>query len=621
MKNILADAAGPAKIRPCSTLHRWQMGVACSIPRRVSYAAALLLLTFSVAVCAADGLGRGDRYSGNTWASRSPVLAQHGIAATEQPLASQIAVDILKKGGSAVDAAIAANAALGLMEPVLNGIGGDCFVIVWDPKTGKLYGYNGSGPSAKSRDLARMKEEVKAAYAKAGMPQKDHIPSVGSLPITVPGTVDTWFALHEKFGKLSMAEDLAPAIAYARNGFPVTQLVAKYWKGNFAAFEKRAKLIEELSNARATYLIDGHTPAEGEVFRNPDLANTLSLIAKGGRDEFYKGSIARTIDAYFKRVGGDLRYADFADYHGEWVTPQSVNYRGYDVYELPPNGQGFATLEMLQILKKFDIKKMGLGSADAVTAMLEAKRLAYEDLAKYYADPRFVDIPMKGLISEAYADKRRQLIHLDHANPDIGPGDPRLFQGDTTYFTTADKDGMMVSIIQSNYRGMGSGLVADGLGFMFQDRGELFSLKPGAANVYAAGKRPFHTIIPGFVMKDGKPFMSFGVMGGDMQPQGHVQILSNIIDFGMNVQDAGDAARWRHFGNAEPTGEPSQGIGTVQLESGFDPAVKAELKKRGYNVVPGRGAFGGYEAIMWDAKQRVYWGATEMRKDGEVVGY
>jgi gamma-glutamyltranspeptidase/glutathione hydrolase len=602
---------------PRRTLHA---RVRSSIPLSWRCAASLVALTCSIATAYAD-IGRGDRYSGHVWASRSPVVAQHGMAATEQPLASQIAVDILKKGGSAVDAAIAANAALGLMEPVLNGIGGDCFVIVWDPKTGKLYGYNGSGPSAKGRDLAKMQSEVKAAYARAGLPAKSHIPSIGSLPVTVPGTVDAWFALHDKFGKLSMADDLAPAIAYAKNGFPVTQLVSKYWKGNFAFFEKRSKLIEELDNARATYLINGHTPAEGEVFRNPNLARTLSTIAQGGRDAFYKGPIAHTIDTYFKRIGGDLRYADFADYHGEWVTPQSVNYRGYDVYELPPNGQGFAVLEMLQILKKFDIRKMGLGSADTITAMLEAKRLAYEDLAKYYADPRFVHAPMKGLISEGYADQRRKEIHLDHANPSIGPGDPKLFQGDTTYFTTADKDGMMVSIIQSNYSGMGSGLVADGLGFMFQDRGELYSLKPGAANVYAAGKRPFHTIIPGFVMKDGKPYMSFGLMGGDMQPQGHVQVLSNMFDFGMNVQDAGDAARWRHYGNAEPTGEASQGIGKVEMESGFDPAVKAELKKRGYDVVPGTGAFGGYEAIMFDASQHVYWGATEMRKDGEVVGY
>lgn len=570
------------------------------------------------------GISRGDRYAGAPWASRSPVLGQHGMAATEQPIASLVAVEILKKGGSAVDAAIAANAVLGLMQPVLNGIGGDCFAIVWDPKTGKLYGYNGSGPAAKGRDLAKMQAEVKAAYAKAGMPYQAHIPRVGSLPVTVPGTVDAWFALHAKFGKLPMAEDLAPAIAYARNGFPVTELVAKYWQGNFKSFENYRGFIEEFDNAKKTYLIDGHAPVQGEVFRNPDLAHTLTLLAEGGRDAFYKGAIAHTMDAYFTRIGGDLRYPDFANYHGEWVTPQSVDYRGYDVYELPPNGQGFAVLEMLNVLKGFDLAKMGVGSADALTAMIEAKRLAYEDLAKYYADPRFADVPMRGLLSEKYADQRRKLIHLDHANPDIGPGDPRLFEGDTTYFATADKDGMMVSIIQSNYRGMGSGLVADGLGFMFQDRGELFSLDPKDANVYAPGKRPFHTIIPGFVMKDGKPWMAFGVMGGDMQPQAHVQVLANMIDFGMNIQEAGDAARWRHVGNAEPTGEPAQGIGTVELESGFDPGIPAALEKRGYKVdlvKPGDGAFGGYEVIRWDPVQRVYWGATEMRKDGEVIGY
>jgi gamma-glutamyltranspeptidase/glutathione hydrolase len=568
--------------------------------------------------------GRGDRYAGPPWASRSPVLAQHGMAATEQPLASLAAVEILKKGGSAVDAAIAANAVLGLTQPVLNGIGGDCFAIVWDPKTRKLYGYNGSGPSAKGRDLAKMRAEVKAAYARAGLPAKDTIPMLGSLPVTVPGTVDTWFALHAKFGKLPMAVDLAPAIRYAREGFPVTEIVASYWRGNFAAFEREHGLIEELDNARKTYLIDGHTPRQGEVFRNPDLARTLGEIAADGRDAFYKGRIAHTIDSYFRRIGGDLRYADFADFHGEWVTPASVDYRGYQVYELPPNGQGFATLEMLNLLKGFDLKKMGAGSADTLTAELEAKRLAYEDLAKYYADPRFYDVPMQGLLSEKYADARRKLIRLDRANPSIGPGDPRLYQGDTTDFETADGDGMMVSMIQSNYAGMGSGLVADGLGFMFQDRGALYSLHDGDANVYAPGKRPFHTIIPAFVTHAGQPWMAFGVMGGDMQPQGQVQVLVNMIDFGMNVQAAGDAARWRHFGNAEPTGEASQGIGTVQLESGFDPALGAELEKRGYKVKwvkPGHGAFGGYEAIQYDAQQHVYWGATEMRKDGEVIGY
>ena len=582
---------------------------------------ALIVMAAGITSITAYGqLGRGDRYSGAAWATRSPVLAQHGMAATEQPLASEIAIDVLKKGGSAVDAAIAANAAIGLMQPVLNGIGGDLFAIVWDPKSRKLYGYNGSGRAAKGRGLAKMREEVAAAWRKAGKPYQAHIPPVGSLAITVPGTVDAWFALHEKFGKLPMAEDLAPAIGYATHGFPVTQLISVYWKANMAAFEKQRAQIEEFDNARATYLIDGHTPAEGEIFRNPDLAHTLTLIAKGGRDVFYKGEIAHTIDAYFRRIGGDLRYEDFATHHGEWVTPLTVNYRGYDVYELPPNGQGAAVLQMLQILKGYDLKKMGAGSADTLTAMLESKRLAYEDLAKWYADSAFVKIPMKGLLSDAYADERRKLIDLGHANPNIGPGDPQLKDGDTIYLTTADKDGMMVSLIQSNYRGMGSGLVADHLGFMFQDRGELFSLDSSAANVYAPGKRPFHTIIPAFVMKDGKPFMSFGLMGGDMQPQGHVQVLTDIIDFGMNVQEAGDAARWHHTGTTEVTGEPSSGIGTVEMESGFSPEVKAELARRGYTIVPGTGNFGGYQAIM-RASNGVYWGASEMRKDGEVIGY
>jgi len=587
--------------------------------------AAIVMLMGLTAHSAFGQMSRGDRYAGAEWATRSPVLAQHGMAATEQPLATQIAIDILKKGGSAVDAAIAANAAIGLMQPVLNGMGGDLFAIVYDPKTHKLYGYNSSGRSPMGRDLTKLKAEIETAYKKAGMPTKAHIPPVGSLPVTVPGTVDGWFALHGKFGKLPIKDDLAPAIHYATIGFPVTQLVSAYWKGNMEAFEKYKDLIEESDNARHTYLIadgsGGHTPAEGEIFKNPDLAHTLTLIAGGGRDAFYKGAIAHTIDAYFKRIGGDLRYADFAAHHGEWVAPLSVNYRGYDVYELPPNGQGAAALQMLQILKAYDLKKMGAGSADTLTAMIEAKRLAFEDLAKWYADPKFVKVPMKGLLSDAYADERRKLIELAHANPDIGPGDPRLHDGDTIYLTTADKDGMMVSLIQSNYRGMGSGLVADGLGFMFQDRGELYSLDPEAANAYAPGKRPFHTIIPAFVMKDGQPFLSFGLMGGDMQPQGHVQVLTDIIDFGMNVQEAGDAARWRHYGGAEPTGEPSTGIGTVEMESGFDPAVKAELEKRGYKIVGGTGNFGGYQAIMWDAKNHVYWGASEMRKDGEAAGY
>ncbi len=570
-------------------------------------------------------IGRGDRYSGETWATRSPVIAQHGMAATEQPLASAAAIEILKKGGSAVDAAIAANAVIGVMQPVLNGIGGDLFAIVWDPATHQLYGYNGSGPAPRSRSLEKMRAEnwMLLLHRKAGLRPTNHIPSVGSLPVTVPGAVDGWFALHDKFGKLPMTEVLAPAIDYAGNGFPVTELIAKYWKANMAAFEKRSNLIEELDNARHTYLLadsrGGHTPEQGKFSRTSILRWQHDPREwRAGR--FYKGDIAR-IDAYFKRIGGDLNYSDFADFHGEWVAPQSVNYHGYDIYELPPNGQGFAVLEILQILKNFDLKKMGIGSADALTTLIEAKRLAYEDLAKFYADPKFAHMPMKGLISEAYGAERAREISPSRVNPNIGPGNPQLFNGDTIYLTTADKDGMMVSLIQSNYRGMGSGLVADHLGFMFQDRGELFSLDANAANVYAPGKRPFHTIIPGFVMKDGQPFMSFGLMGGDMQCQGHAQILTDIIDFGLNIQEAGDAARWRHSGNAEPTGETSRGIGSVELESGIDPAVKAALKKRRYKVVPGAGDFGGYQAIMWDAKHGVYWGASEMRKDGEALGY
>ena len=557
--------------------------------------------------------GGGDRYTGEPFATRAPVIAMHGMAATAQPLATMIAVDILKKGGSAVDAAIAANAALGLMESPSCGVGGDLFAIVWDPKTHKLYGLNGSGRSPMGRTLAQLR-------AKLG--DKNLIPSFGSLAVTVPGAVDGWFELHDRFGKLPMDQVLAPAIQYAREGFPVSQLVAYYLERNFKAFNKNKDQIEELDNARHTFLIDGHTPAQGEIFRNPDLAHTYELIAKGGRDAFYKGAIAKTMDAYFRRIGGDLRYEDFAKHTSTWVDPAGVNYRGYDLFELPPNTQGVAALEMLQVLKGFDLKAMGRGSADALHVMVEAKRLAFEDLAKFYADPAFYDPPIKTLISDAYAAQRRALIHLDRVSDNIGPGDAKLVQGDTTYLTAADKDGMMISLIQSNYRGMGSGLVPDGLGFMFQDRGELYNLDPAHPNAYAPGKRPFQTIIPAFVMKDGKPFMSYGVMGGDMQPQGHVQVLVNMVDFGLNVQEAGDAARFHHYNGPEPTGEPAKSpTGTLQLESGISHEVRADLARRGHIVEPGDGGFGGYQAIMRDPQTGAYWGASEMRKDGAAMGY
>ena len=414
---------------------------------------ALLMAGAAMTIMAIADIGRGDRYSGIRWASRSPVIAAHGMAATAQPLATQIAIDILKRGGSAVDAAIAANAALGLMEPVSCGIGGDLFAIVWEPKAHKLYGLNGSGRSALGRDLPKLLARLKG---------RPNIPSYGSLPVTVPGTVDAWFELHGKFGRLPMTDDLTPAVAYAREGFPVSQLIAQYWARNMAVFEKSFadRELEEIANARATYLVNGHAPGEGELFKNPDLAATYEKIAEGGRDAFYKGEAARTIDAYMKRIGGDLRYEDFAVHQSSWVEPVTVQYRGYTVAELPPNGQGVAALQMLKILEGFDLKAMGAGSAAALHVMIEAKRLRLRGPRQISTRTRpSAPVPVARLISGQYAAERRALIKPDRVLIDVGPGEPGLKDGDTTYLTVADKDGMMVSLIQSNYRGMGSGLV------------------------------------------------------------------------------------------------------------------------------------------------------------------
>jgi len=587
-----------------------------SVPKKIKTSLLVGAAAVGAMMTSAFGdVGGGDRIVGAEFATRAPVVATHGMAATAQPLATQVALDVLRQGGSAVDAAIAANAALGLMEPVGNGIGGDLFAIVWDPETGQLYGLNASGRTPQGRSL----EDLRARLG-----DETHIPAVGSLPVTVPGTVDGWFELHDRFGRLPMSDVLAPAVSYAREGFPVSQLIAYYWDRNMEILQRRydnGPWLEEFDNARATYLIDGHAPTEGEIFRNPDLANTLERIGAEGRDVFYRGDIARTIDAYMQRIGGDLRFEDFAAHHSEWVEPVSVNYRGYDVFELPPNTQGIAALQMLQILEGFDLAAMGPG-ADALHLMVEAKRLAFEDLARYYADPDFSDIPLDWLISDEYAAERRALISMDRAMDDVGPGVPAALQdGDTTYLTVADENGMMVSLIQSNYRGMGSGLVPDGLGFMFQDRGELFTLEEGHPNVYAPGKRPFHTIIPAFLMRDGQPLMSFGLMGGDMQPQGHVQVIVNMIDFGMNVQEAGDAARFRHAGSTTSTGEAREGVGVVEVESGYGPDVRAAMEARGHTVIDGNGAFGGYQAIWRDPETGVYYGASEMRKDGQAAGY
>jgi gamma-glutamyltranspeptidase / glutathione hydrolase len=567
-----------------------------------------LLFGFALSLSMANMFGQVDRITGKPFATRSDVIATHGMAATAQPLATQIAIDILKRGGSAVDAAIAANAALGLMEPVSCGVGGDLFAIVWDAKTQKLYGINGSGRSPAGLSYHQMKAELDKLGVK-------EIPKFGFLPITVPGTVDAWFELHQKFGKLPISQDLAPAIQYAEDGFPVSELIAYYWGRNVSILAKQPGAIVQ------TYTANGKAPGKGDIFRNPDLAHTYRLLAEQGRDAFYRGAIAEKIDAFFRANGGCLRKEDFAAQHSDWVDPISTNYRGYDVYELPPNTQGVTTLQMLNILEGYDLKTMGFGSADALHVMIEAKKLAFEDRARSYGDPAFSKIPLETLLSKEYAAQRRSLIDLQRAAQRYDPGTAKLAKGDTTYLCVADNEGSMVSLIQSNYRGMGSGIVVPGLGFGFHDRGELFSMEPGHPNVYAPGKRPFHTIIPGFVMKEGKPWLAFGVMGGDMQPQGHVQVLTNLIDFGMSLQEANDAPRWHHEGSSEPTGEVMTDGGYVEVESEIPYASLRELMNRHHQLRFDLGGYGGYQAILRDPVTGVYYGASESRKDGCAIGY
>jgi gamma-glutamyltranspeptidase/glutathione hydrolase len=555
----------------------------------------LIIILSTNIICAQD------RLTGKPFATRSEIIAEHGMAATSQPLATQVALDILKQGGNAIDAAIAANATLGLMEPTGNGIGGDLFAIVWDAKSQKLYGLNASGRSPKSLTLEYFKEN---GYEK--------IPAFGPLPVSVPGCVDGWFELHSKFGSLKMTDILQPAINYAREGFPVSELIAFYWNGN-------ARALAKYPGFKDIYMPNGKAPQKGEIFKNPYLANTLERIAKEGRDVFYKGDMAKEIAKYMKEQGGFLSYEDLASHQSEWVEPISTNYRGYDVWELPPNGQGTAALQILNILEGYDISSMGFGSADYIHTFTESKKLAFEDRAKYYADPDFNTIPIDELISKDYASKRRELINPDRAARIYPAGE--LEQGNTIYLTVADQYGNMISLIQSNYRGMGSGMTPGQLGFVLQDRGELFSLDENHMNCYEPGKRPFHTIIPAFITKDGKPFMSFGVMGGSMQPQGHAQIVVNMIDFGMALQEAGDAPRMRHGGSSQPTGGKMTDGGTLQLESRIDYEVIRELMKKGHQIKFSLGGYGGYQAIMFDAENEVYYGASESRKDGQAAGY
>jgi len=569
--------------------------------KRITCAVLTSFLVFgTVGMAAEPGY---DRVAGRALASRSEVIAPHGMAATSQPLATQIALDILKAGGSAADAAIAANAALGLMEPTGNGIGGDLFAIVWDAENKELTGLNASGRSPKAMTLEYFREN--------GI---DKIPPFGPLPVSVPGAVDGWFELHGRYGRLSMQEVLAPTIRYAREGFPVSEVIAHYFQSN-------KKRIGHYPGFAETYMPNGDVPKKGEMFRNPRLADTLAAIAEKGRDEFYKGDIARKIDAYMAEQGGLLNYDDLAAHTSEWVTPVSTNYRGWDVYELPPNGQGIAALQILNILEGYDIASMGFGSAEYLHTLIEAKKLAFEDRAKFYADMDFVDVPVARLISKDYANERRKLIDPAKASMSLPAGDAKLENGDTIYLTVADADGNMVSLIQSNYRGMGSGMTPGDLGFVLQDRAELFALDEGHANVVEGGKRPFHTIIPAFVMKDGEPLISFGLMGGAMQPQGHAQVIVNMLDFGMNLQEAGDAARINHTGSSQPTGTTMSDGGVVHLESAISRETREALEAKGHTLGSSNGSFGGYQAIMFDKEQGVYYGASEVRKDGQAAGY
>lgn len=565
-----------------------------TVSRKTTLCLALALLTCAQAA---------DRITGRSFATRSEVIARHGMAATSQPLATQIALDILKQGGTAVDAAIAANAALGLMEPTGCGIGGDLFALVWSGPEQRLYGLNASGRSPYSLTLDVFKEQ--------GLTK---IPSLGPLPVTVPGAVDGWCELHKLFGKLSLAEVLAPAIGYAREGFPVSELIAHYWAMSVPS-------LGDFPNFKETFTIDGHAPRKGEIFRNPSLASTYEIIAQQGRAGFYEGPVAEAIALYMKRVGGFLTVKDLKDHRSEWVIPVSSDYRGYRVFELPPNGQGIAALQILNILEGFDIGSMGFGSAEYIHCFLEAKKLAFEDRAKFYADPDFNRIPVDKLVSKPYAAKRRALINPKRAGRSYPHGNPALEQGDTIYLTVADVQGTMVSLIQSNYRGMGSGCTPDGLGFCLQDRGELFNLKEGEFNTYAPHKRPFHTIIPAFVMHKDKPFMSFGVMGGATQPQAHAQIIVNMVDFGMNLQEAGDAPRILHTGSSQPTGTSMKDGGHVSLETGVPYDNIRKLAQMGHRIQTNVGSFGGYQAIMIDPNTGVYYGASESRKDGQAAGY
>ncbi|MFS0735817.1 gamma-glutamyltransferase family protein [Sphingomonas sp. 1P06PA] len=557
----------------------------------------------------------GDRVTGASFATRSAVYGANGAAASSHPYATQAGLDILRRGGSAADAAIAINACLGFLEPTANGIGGDLYALVWNPKTGKVEGLASSGRSPRNLSLATVRARA----------PKGTLPAYGAVTVSVPGTVDGWWALHQRHGKLKWKELFAAAIGYATEGVPLSPVVAEYMVLALRGFRRPDRGIEETMNALRTYMPNGEEPREGRIFRNPDLARTLATIADDGRDAFYDGPIADTIERYFKRIGGWLTRADLAAHKAKWSDPASTTYRGVTVHAIAENTQGVATLQMLNMLERFDMGDEGFLSPRSIHLQAEAKRLAYEDRARYYADPEFAKVPVEWLVSKDYAQQRAALIRPNAINRDVKPGRAPS-RGDTTYFSVADKDGMMVSLIQSNFRGMGSGLVADGLGFMFQDRGQLFSLQDGHPNLYAPGKRPFQTIIPGFATAGGQPWLSFGVMGGDMQPQGQTQIILDRVDYGLDVQAAGDAPRWHHEGSSETMGEDAgdePATGLLRLESGVPARTKAALAEMGWTIGASDGGFGRYSCVerMRQPGERVYATSADMRADGVALAY
>jgi gamma-glutamyltranspeptidase/glutathione hydrolase len=548
----------------------------------------------------------GDRPAGNPRGTRSPVLARNGVIATSQPLASAAGLQVMQQGGNAIDAAVTAAAVLAVVEPTMTGIGGDVFALVYDAKTKQLRALNSSG-------RAGAKADADMLLAKG----ETDMPGAGVYTITVPGALAGWAELLEKHGTISLARALEPAIRYARDGYPVAEMVADEWEGG------ARKMAQDPASA-AVFLPNGRAPKTGEVFRNPDLAKTLEQVAKGGRDVFYKGAIAKAIASDIERRGGFITAADLAAHTADWVQPIGTSYRGYDVYEVPPNTQGFVALQMLNILEGFDIKSLGHNSAEYLHLLVEAKRIGFADRSAYLADVDHVPPHvLKALISKEYAAARRKEINPDRAAAGYKPGtfaagtaspNPRAFfdgrdRGDTVYLAAADGQGNAISFINSLFGTFGSGVVVPGTGVVLHNRGSGFTLQKDHPNRLAPGKRPFHTLVPAFIMKDGKPLMPFGVMGGDNQAQAHVQIVVNLVDFGMNVQDAGDAARVRHGGEG------------LAAESGIADSIRAALVTRGHEVRDGRGAMGGYQAVFIDPKTGVLMGGSDPRKDGLAIGW